>query len=129
MSVLPSSGVAARGDAGAGTPFGEGWVTEPDAEAASRTDEALPPAVSLEALFPNPAQGAAPVAFALPKASPVRLAVYDVPGREVAVLVGGEVEADRHAARLDAQVLPAGAYLVRLGAGDRVETQRLTPVR
>ncbi len=108
------------------TATGEGTSADP---AASRASEALPEVAALEAVYPNPARGAATVAFALPEAGLVRLAVYDVLGREVAVLADGEAEAGRHEAALRAATLPAGTYLVRLTAGAEVRTQRITVVR
>ena len=78
---------------------------------------------------PNPTSGAARVAFAVPEAGPARLAVYDVRGREVAVLVDRAVEAGRHEATLEASGLAAGVYVVRLEAGGRVLTTRAAVVR
>ncbi len=83
----------------------------------------------LEGVYPNPARGSTAVTFALAEPGAVRLAVYDVLGREVAVLVDGTAEAGRHEAVLDAAVLPAGTYLVRLEAGGAVWTERLTLIR
>ena len=59
----------------------------------------------------------------------MRLAVYDVLGREVAVLVDGAVAAGAHTATFDARSLPAGTYLCRLAADGAVQTRTLTVVR
>jgi hypothetical protein len=69
------------------------------------------------------------VAFRLPEAGPVRLAVYDALGREVAVVAEGWRAAGAHEAALDAAALPAGVYLARLTAGARTATRRLTVAR
>ena len=105
-----------------------------NARAAGRAD--VPESLALEAVYPNPARSSATVTFALPEAAAVRLAVYDVLGREVAVLAEGAHETGRHAAALDTWMLPAGVYLVRLevadpgtGADGAVQTRRLTVVR
>ncbi len=91
-----------------GTPHGV--PAEPGAE---------PPATTaLYAPAPNPTAG-----------PPVRLAVYDVLGREVARLVDGEQAAGPHVDALDVERLAAGVYVVRLEAGGQVQTQRLTLVR
>ncbi len=106
---------------------------EPDgtaAEAAARSEDSLPSAAMLEAIYPNPTRGAVTVVLALPAAADVRLAVYDMLGREAAVLVEGSVEAGRHEAALGAADLPAGVYLVRLEADDgSVQSQRVTILR
>ena len=78
---------------------------------------------------PNPASGAAAIPFSLPETGRVRLAVYDVLGREVAVLVDAEVAAGRHEAGLDAGRLAAGVYVVRLATADSVQARRLTVAR
>ncbi len=99
------------------------------AEASSRGEAALPSEVTLAAAYPNPFSRSTTVGFALPETQRVRLTVFDVLGREVAVLVDGEVEAGRHEALLDGASLPAGGYLVRLVAAGQTRTQRLTLVR
>ena len=59
----------------------------------------------------------------------VRLAVYDVLGREVAILVDGVVSAGTHQVAFNASGLPSGIYLCRLQAGSLAETRRLVLVR
>jgi uncharacterized delta-60 repeat protein len=88
----------------------------------------VPAALALHAAQPNPFTAETVLGYDLPAAGRVRLALYDVLGREVAVLVDGEREAGRHAATLDGLALPSGAYVVRLEAGGAVLTQRLTRV-
>ena len=81
------------------------------------------------AVGPNPARGGAAATFALEAEAEVRVAVYDVLGREVAVLAEGPYPAGAHRVALDAGALPAGAYVVRLVAGGAVQAARLTVVR
>ena len=95
--------------------------------ALARAPEA--PSFALDAAAPNPTAGPARITFALPEAGPVRLAVYDVLGREVARLVDGELGAGRHVAALDGAALPGGTYLYRLDAGGRTLVRQLTVVR
>ncbi len=83
----------------------------------------------LEAPSPNPSSGAVRVGYSLAQAGRARLSVYDMLGREVAVLEDGAQPAGTHAAALDATRLPSGAYLVRLEAGGVVAVQALTVVR
>ena len=99
-----------------------------DPFAAARA-EALPEAVELQGGLPNPFRDATTVRFALPEAGPVRLEVFDVQGRRVAVLADGTRAAGPHEASFDAGGLPAGLYLVRLAAGGAVLNARVTLVR
>ena len=78
---------------------------------------------------PNPFQGQTTLRYAVSEATDVRLAVYDVLGREVAVLVEGRMEAGSHAATFDARGLAAGVYVYRLTAGAEVQTGRITLTR
>ncbi|HLT46034.1 MAG TPA: T9SS type A sorting domain-containing protein [Rubricoccaceae bacterium] len=101
----------------------QGLSAAPAAPAASATTEAAFTA------YPNPAAERATVRFTLEAPAAVRLTVYDLLGREVAVLVDGAVEAGTHEAAFDGSRLPSGVYLVRLDAGGTVQTQRLTLLR
>ncbi len=90
---------------------------------------AAPAALALGVPYPNPARGTVAVPFEVPEAGRVRLAAYDVLGREVAVLVDGERPAGGHSARLEVGALAAGVYVVRLVAGGQARAQRLTVAR
>lgn len=79
--------------------------------------------------YPNPSEGRTTLRVTLPTAGRVRLAIYDVLGREVTVVVDEELAAGAHVAAFDGATLPAGPYLVRLTAGGAVLTGRLTLVR
>jgi serine protease AprX len=85
--------------------------------------------LALDGAAPNPTAGRARIAFSLAEAGPARLAVYDLLGREVAVLADGPLEAGAHEVRLDASGLATGAYLYRLTAGDQSLVRQLTVAR
>jgi hypothetical protein len=81
---------------------------------------------SSSAVSPNPFAGRTQIAYTVAAASNARLSVYDVLGREVAVLVDGNVEAGTHSATFDARGLSAGTYVYRLTVGSEVRTGRMT---
>jgi len=92
-----------------------------------------PAAAVLHAPRPNPGNPIATVAFDLPAAGAVSLAVFDLRGRRVATLVDGWRAAGRHRvtwAGRDAAGRRAGAgvYAVRLVAGRAVRWRTLTLV-
>jgi hypothetical protein len=83
---------------------------------------------------PNPFAEAGEVAYMLPRAGAVRLAVYDAAGRERAVLVAGRQDAGPRVARWDGRdsrghKLPAGVYFVRLDFEGRTESEKLVIAR
>ncbi|NNF58763.1 MAG: hypothetical protein HKN04_11035 [Rhodothermaceae bacterium] len=83
----------------------------------------------LEAPTPNPAYTRAELVIHLAEAEPVRLAVYDVLGREVARLHDGPLAAGRHPFVFESRSLPAGIYLIRATGPSFQATQPLTLVR
>ncbi|NNE70950.1 MAG: T9SS type A sorting domain-containing protein [Rhodothermales bacterium] len=86
---------------------------------------ALPESYALGQNYPNPFNPVTTIAFDLPATGNVRLAVYDVLGREVALLVSGSLEAGNHQVRFDAQNLPSGSYLYRLDTDKGSFTRQL----
>jgi hypothetical protein len=82
----------------------------------------------LEGGQPNPFGTSSDLVFGLPEAGHVLLAVHDILGREVTRLIDGSTSAGWHRVRLDGSRLPAGVYVVRLEAGGRVLSSRLTRV-
>ena len=84
--------------------------------AASRGVESGDDAVtelSMGTARPNPTSGRAIVPLSLPAASHVRLSLYDVLGREAAVLVDGQLAAGRHGVALETRDLAPGVYVLR----------------
>lgn len=88
-----------------------------------------PEAGALHAAYPNPFAHRTTLAFDLPAPAPVRLAVYDVLGRRVAVLADEHRAAGRHEVVFDGTELPGGVYLVRIEAGAFAATRRVVLVR
>ena len=78
--------------------------------------------------YPNPTTDAATFVYTLDAATDVQLAVYDVTGRRVALLVDA-VQTGEQRVRFDASDLAPGVYVYRLAAADRVETGKLILAR
>jgi hypothetical protein len=84
-----------------------------------------PAGFALAANYPNPFNPSTEIAFVLPEAAAVRLVVYDMLGREVALLAEGPLSAGRHTVRFEASNLPSGTYLYRIEAGAFAQTRRM----
>lgn len=80
---------------------------------------------SLGQNYPNPFNPSTVIPYTMEKEGPVTLTVYDLLGRESAVLVRGNVAAGRHTARFDAAGLPSGLYVARLSAAGRSEAVKM----
>ncbi len=91
-------------------------------------------AAAIIATFPNPFATGTTIQYETATAGDVTLAVYDLLGRRIAVLDEGSRTAGIHEATWagateGGRVLVSGTYLLRLTAGDRVATRRLTLLR
>jgi hypothetical protein len=86
--------------------------------------------------YPNPFNPVTHLRFSVPEARwPtadifdsrfVTLKIYDMLGREVAVLVNENRAAGSYEVRFDGTNLPSGVYIYKLHAGNVVETKRMT---
>lgn len=85
----------------------------------------LPLRFWLGANYPNPFNLATVLIYQVPVAGTVKLAVYDLLGREVATLVDERKEAGTYQATFDAAGHASGMYIYRLQAGNYVGTRKL----
>lgn len=76
--------------------------------------------------YPNPFNPSTQIRFTLQSSDVTRLTVYDVVGRQVAVLVNGTMPAGSHSITFDASNLTSGVYIYKLEAGGQVITKRMT---
>ena len=76
----------------------------------------LPAAFLLEQNYPNPFNPATMINGQWPEASDVKLRVFDLLGRQVALLASGWYPAGRYSFRFDASGLASGLYMYRLDA-------------
>jgi formylglycine-generating enzyme required for sulfatase activity len=94
---------------------------------------------SLHQNFPNPFNPNSDIRYQISEFRMVRLAVYDLLGREVAVLVNEPKAPGTYQVRFDATGLPSGVYFCRLqvrpsdpaagGTGSYTETKKMALVR
>jgi len=95
----------------------------------SELGDELASSVTLAQNYPNPFNPSTNIQFDIDTSQQVRLSVFDMMGREVAILVNGVMPAGEHSARFEAGNLPGGAYLYRLSLGTHVESRIMTLVK
>jgi hypothetical protein len=88
----------------------------------------LPTTLALTA-FPNPFNAATALRVDLPGRQMVELTVWNLQGRKVADLYGGEMAAGYHRVTWDAAGLPSGVYWVSLKAGEQQTVQKVALVK
>ena len=95
----------------------EMWIeatVETGTGVANEDDQEVPAVLTLDPNYPNPFNPETTISFSLPQHGAVRLAVYDVLGREVERLLDGSYPAGAHRVRFDGSSLSSGLYLYRL---------------
>ncbi|MCU0411683.1 MAG: lamin tail domain-containing protein, partial [Bacteroidetes bacterium] len=86
---------------------------------------ALPEAFELEQNYPNPFNPTTNFGFRIADFGFVRVSVFDLLGREVAVLVDGELMPGRHVVRWDASEMPSGVYVYTMTVGTERHIRRM----
>lgn len=103
------------------------WTFQTGSTLTGTGEEAFSPqAFGLAQNYPNPFNPSTNIRYSISRAEHVRLAVYDLLGREVSLLVNGEVGPGEHEVRFDASRLPSGIYVYRLQAGGQSEVRKMT---
>jgi len=74
--------------------------------------------------YPNPFNPSTKIKFVIPKLSFVNLKVYDVLGREVAILVNEEKPAGEYEIKFDGSKLASGIYFYKLRTGNFTDTKK-----
>ena len=85
----------------------------------------IPKVFALYQNFPNPFNPATTIRYDVPKATHVTIKVYDILGREVAVLVDKDQTAAAHSILWNAKEFASGVYMYRIIAGDFVSVRKL----
>ncbi|MEX0746952.1 MAG: M4 family metallopeptidase [Rhodothermales bacterium] len=109
-------------DVGVGA-FNPIWFRLEGSTVAAEDDRALPSMVSLHPNYPNPFNPGTRITFDLPRQSHVAVRIYDLIGREIALLVDRPFASGTHSVEWQAGDLPSGLYMVSLEAGGVTTTR------
>jgi uncharacterized lipoprotein YddW (UPF0748 family) len=100
---------------------GTSGIEEPDAT--------IPTVFALSQNYPNPFNAQTTIRFDLSTSGPATLRVYDLLGRQIAVLVDRYVEQGRHTLQFDSGTLPSGIYVYSLVAGGERLNRKLVIIK
>jgi tartrate-resistant acid phosphatase type 5 len=88
-----------------------------------------PRAIALFQNYPNPFNPRTAIRYSLSSSGPVRLAIYDPLGREIAILVNASQTAGTHTVEWDGNAFAGGIYYCMLRAGSFVQTRQLVLIK
>jgi hypothetical protein len=95
----------------------------------SGAEDAIPRAFVLGGNYPNPFNPTTVIPFEVSRPSHVRIEVFDVTGRRVAVVQDGYRAAGSHAVVFDATGLSSGIYVYRMTAEGATEAGRMVLIK
>lgn len=100
----------------------------------SLSGETLPSEYSLQPAYPNPFNPTVTIPFTLPENGKVKIAIYNVLGKEVATLVNGNRQAGLHNVVWDGQnnfgaKVGSGIYFVRMEASEFATTSKIVMMK
>ncbi len=90
-----------------------------------RNEASLPAHFTLSQNYPNPFNPATTIHYTLPVSGFTTLRVFDLLGKEVAVLVNEKKDAGDYTVRFDASALPSGIYFYQLLSGNYFESKKM----
>lgn len=79
--------------------------------------------------YPNPFNPETKISFSLQQAGHAKLTVYDITGREVAVLADAELERGLHSYTFSARDLSSGVYVYTLLAGQNFTAKKMMVIK
>jgi len=106
-----------------------GYVSTAIEEDAFGTGGEVPARFALKQNYPNPFNPSTTISFTLDRAEQVRLAVFDVLGREVAVLARGMRPAGSYQVSFDASSFSSGVYVYQLRTEAGVFSRKMMLVK
>ncbi|MHB1049731.1 MAG: SdrD B-like domain-containing protein, partial [Bacteroidota bacterium] len=85
----------------------------------------MPDRFQLEQNFPNPFNPTTTIRYGIARSGSVRIGVYDVLGREIALLVNEEKDPGNYEILFDAENLTSGMYFVIIRSGEFIQSRKM----
>jgi 5-hydroxyisourate hydrolase-like protein (transthyretin family) len=85
---------------------------------AKKDKKLIPEFYKLSQNYPNPFNPSTTIQYEIPKESFVSIKVYNIIGREIAILVNEQKTAGYYQVQFDAANIPTGIYFCRINAGN-----------
>lgn len=91
----------------------------------SETRPEHPKSLSLSQNYPNPFNPSTMINYQLTASDHVEIRVFDLLGKEVAMLINGFQSAGTHSVTFEASELPSGIYLYQLHTSSGIQTRKM----
>lgn len=95
----------------------------------TKNSNSIPLRFQLYQNYPNPFNPVTKIKFDLPKSSYTKVSIYDVLGREIAILINEQLKPGTYEIDWDASYFSSGVYFYKLTAGDFSETKKMILIK
>ena len=92
-------------------------------------DPIFPSQFVVGAPYPNPFDNSVQLSYSLPRSSQTSIRIYNQLGKQVAELYNGRLQAGQHSLNWDGHGQNSGTYFIRVNAGTKMATQKVTLVK
>ncbi|MBK8982635.1 MAG: PQQ-binding-like beta-propeller repeat protein [Ignavibacteria bacterium] len=103
---------------------GNGTITS-----VNNNNNLFPAGYKLYQNYPNPFNPGTGIKFDIAKSVNVKLAVYDILGKEISTLINEKLNAGSYQVSFDGSSLPSGIYFYQLKSGDYSETMKMNLIK
>jgi hypothetical protein len=104
---------------------GPGEALDCDGNPLSLEEVSLPVTYSISNIYPNPFNPLATINYGLPEYGRVKIAVYDISGRQVARLMNNIQTPGFHSVVWEASSYPSGLYFIRMTSNNFTDTRKV----
>jgi hypothetical protein len=105
------------------------WVVDQSIASVKESDAAAPLRFELGVNYPNPFNSSTMIPFTLSRTAEVKVAVYDLSGREVATLFSGKAAAGRHEVSWTGEGFTSGIYFYAIEAAGERQVAKMALIR
>jgi photosystem II stability/assembly factor-like uncharacterized protein len=98
------------------------WIDE-------KNCKVYPTKYALNQNYPNPFNPSTTIEFNLPKASDVRIEVYNIAGQKIQTLINKRISAGSHQVEFNSENLSSGVYFYRIEAGNFHDVKKMVLLR
>ncbi|MBL7127518.1 MAG: T9SS type A sorting domain-containing protein [Ignavibacteria bacterium] len=93
--------------------------------AISKQEGIIPEKFNLHQNYPNPFNPATNIKFDIPKASYVKLTIYNILGKEITTLVNEKLNIGSYEVNWNGMDYPSGVYFYKMVADDYVNVKKM----
>lgn len=114
---------------GGSSQYSEAWSFTVNLSNIVRNNNEIPKVFKLYNNYPNPFNPVSKIKFDIPKASDVKITIFNTLGQNIASLVDSHLVPGSYSVEWNATIYPSGVYFYKLTAGDFTQTKKMVLIK